>query len=159
MEIREATPEDLDAIADVWERVAAERIYIGAEPPLDRTARVAKWSRRYVEEGRGTMLVAEIDGDVIGSASVTGSGLYDLGMAVLREYRRQGIGTALLEAAVAWARDHGGYKMTLQVWPHNLGAIALYEKHGFEREGYLKRHYRRASGEIWDAVIMGLRLD
>ena len=29
----------------------------------------------------------------------------------------------------------------------------------FQREGYLTRHYRRRSGELWDAIIMGLRLD
>jgi RimJ/RimL family protein N-acetyltransferase len=49
--------------------------------------------------------------------------------------------------------------MALQVWPHNAAAIALYERFGFERECYLRRHYRRRSGELWDAIVMGLRLD
>ena len=50
------------------------------------------------------------------------------------------------------------HKIALQVWPHNEAAIALYERYGFEREGYLKRHWRRRSGELWDAVVMGLLL-
>ena len=36
-------------------------------------------------------------------------------------------------------------------------AIALYERFGFERGGCLRRHYRRRSGELWDAVMMGLQ--
>ena len=37
-------------------------------------------------------------------------------------------------------------------------ALALYRKFGFEQEGYLRSHYRRANGELWDAVVMGLLL-
>ncbi|MEP9394480.1 MULTISPECIES: GNAT family N-acetyltransferase [Gordonia] len=38
-------------------------------------------------------------------------------------------------------------------------AIALYEKFGCVAEGRLYRHYRRRSGELWDAIVMGLILD
>ena len=49
--------------------------------------------------------------------------------------------------------------MILQVWPHNEPAIWLYEKFGFEREGYRRAHYRRKTGDIWDVVEMGLLLN
>jgi len=29
---------------------------------------------------------------------------------------------------------------------------------GFQREGLLRRHYRRRNGELWDTVVMGLPL-
>jgi ribosomal protein S18 acetylase RimI-like enzyme len=45
--------------------------------------------------------------------------------------------------------------MSLEVWPHNEAAIALYQKVGFVEEGRKVRHYRRANGEIWDAILMG----
>ena len=41
----------------------------------------------------------------------------------------------------------------------NEAALALYERHGFVREGYLHRHYPRRTGEVWDAVVMGLVLE
>jgi ribosomal protein S18 acetylase RimI-like enzyme len=69
------------------------------------------------------------------------------------------VGTALLAEAVRRARAAGAHKIALQVWPHNAAAIALYERFGFQREGYLRRHYRRRSGELWDAVVMGLPLE
>ena len=59
-------------------------------------------------------------------------------------FRRQGVGRALLEAAVEWAPEHGVAKLELHVFPWNEAAIALYESFGFEREGFRKRHYLRA---------------
>jgi putative acetyltransferase len=44
------------------------------------------------------------------------------------------------------------------VFPHNLAALALYEKHGFVREGLFRSHVRRRTGEIWDSIPMGLLL-
>lgn len=64
-----------------------------------------------------------------------------------------------MDAAVGWARESGLHKLVLQVWPHNERARALYRKFGFVEEGYLRRHYRRRNGQLWDAVMMGLVLD
>jgi hypothetical protein len=44
-------------------------------------------------------------------------------------------------------------------WPDNEPVHRLYERFGFVQEGYLRRHHPRRSGEIWDAVVMGLVLD
>lgn len=79
-------------------------------------------------------------------------------MIVAADVRRGGVGSALLQAAIGWARAHGAHKVALQVWPHNDAGIGLYRKFGFEEEGHLRRHYRRQNGELWDAVIMGLAL-
>ena len=155
--VRPAEPEDLVAALDVLAAVAEERIYIGTEPPVDRDRRLEKW-RRILDDPKETMFVAEAQGEIVGNAGVEWTGVSDLGMAILPGWRGKGIGSALLEAAIGWAEANGSHKMELRVWPHNEAAIALYEKFGFEREGYLKRHYRRRSGEVWDCIIMGLQL-
>jgi ribosomal protein S18 acetylase RimI-like enzyme len=72
--------------------------------------------------------------------------------------RRRGVGSALLERAIAWARDARAHKIALEVFAHNDVARALYRKHGFVEEGRLRGHLRRASGAIWDAIPMGLLL-
>ena len=113
------------------------------------------------------VVLARKDGEVVGfalffhnfSTFLGKPGLYLEDLYVRPRWRGRGVGTALLAEAVDRARKAGCHKMALQVWPHNAAAIALYERFGFQREGYLTRHYRRRSGELWDAVIMGLRLD
>ncbi len=104
-------------------------------------------------------VVAEVDGRIVGQLGVSGEGRMEIGMWVAPEWRGKGVGTALMNAALDYARTHGAYKISLEVWPHNAAAIALYEKFGFEREGYLRKHWRRRNGELWDSVVMGLVLD
>ena len=45
--------------------------------------------------------------------------------------RRQGVGSALLDACRAYAKASGCYNLTLNVWAFNEGAIAFYQKNGF----------------------------
>jgi len=40
----------------------------------------------------------------------------------------------------------------------NTAAIALYRKDGFAGEGRRARQYRRASGDLWDTIMVGLLL-
>ena len=69
-------------------------------------------------------------------------------------------GRLLLDRALGWARARDDlHKVTLQVWPHNQAALALYRRAGFLVEGYRHAHWRRANGELWDVVEMGLVLD
>jgi RimJ/RimL family protein N-acetyltransferase len=52
----------------------------------------------------------------------------------------------------------GLHKLCLEVFAQNAAAIALYRKCGFAEEGRRARQYRRASGELWDTIMMGLLL-
>ena len=64
----------------------------------------------------------------------------------------------LIRAAIGWARDQGLHKLCLEVFAQNTAAIALYRKYGFVEEGRRVKHYRRANGELWDSLVMGLPL-
>jgi len=52
------------------------------------------------------------------------------------EYRRTGIGTAMLEHAMAQCREHGCYKVSLSADVKRDTAHRFYESLGFERHGY-----------------------
>jgi ribosomal protein S18 acetylase RimI-like enzyme len=79
-------------------------------------------------------------------------------MLVACGWRGRGVGSALLAAAIGWARSHGLHKLSLEVFAHNTAAITLYRKRGFVEEGRRARQYRRSSGELWDTIVMGLTL-
>jgi RimJ/RimL family protein N-acetyltransferase len=155
--IRQATAEDFDDWVELYVAVAAEGKWIGGESPVDRERRREVFERF---QDVGVILVAEIDGRFRGNLGLElSNGIAELGMLVEDGWRDQGIGTRLMAAGIAWARENGAHKMTLTVWPHNRSAIALYRKFGFVEEGLFRRHYRRRNGELWDAIAMGLVLD
>lgn len=152
-EVRPAIERDRVPLAVVFAAVAEERDGIATEPPVDIDARAASWTLE------GT-LVAVADGEVVGSVHVEASrfGFGELGMAVLREWRGRGVGSALLAAAIEWSRGQSLHKLILGVFPHNVAGIALYRKFGFVEEGRRVRQIRRQNGELWDVVEMGLLL-
>ncbi len=134
--------------------VAEERDGIATEPPVDVEARAASW----ILEG---VFVAVTGAEALGSVhvDVNRHGYGDIGMAVAREWRGRGVGSALLAAAIEWARERGLHKLSLSVFPHNAAAISLYRKFGFVEEGRRVKQMRRASGELWDVIDMGLLLN
>lgn len=156
--VRPSTEADFEDWFALFEEVASEGRWIGAESPLDREERRAVFVRT-LENPNAASFVAEADQRIVGNLGVTMSGgIAEFGMMIRDGYRGQGIGSALLEACLDWARSAMAHKVALSVWPHNVAAIALYKKFGFEIEGRLVQHYRRRSGELWDALLMGLIL-
>ncbi len=153
LEIRPARDDDRLPLAVIFAAVAEERDGIATEPPVDVEERAASWTLD------GT-LVAVADGEIVGSVHVDRSrhGFGEIAMAVAREWRGRGVGSALLAAAIEWGRERGLHKLSLGVFAHNAAAIALYRKFGFVEEGRRVKHYRRATGELWDALDMGLLL-
>jgi RimJ/RimL family protein N-acetyltransferase len=151
--IRLAAEADRYPLAVLFAAVAEERDGIAAEPPVD----VDRWARRW-ELDRTFVAVASCE--VVGELHVdpTPFGFGEVGMMVAAGWRGRGVGTALLAAGIDWARQHGLHKLSLGVFPGNEPALALYRKLGFVEEGRRVQHMRRASGELWDLIEMGLLL-
>jgi putative acetyltransferase len=153
VEVRPAEDRDRLPMAQLFAAVAEERDGIAAEPPVD----VEKWAGRWHLD---RTFVAVDAGEIVGLLHVdpTPFGYGELGMCVAADRRGQGVGSALMSAAIAWARAQGMHKISLAVFPHNVAAIALYRKFEFVDEGYRSKHMRRANGELWDLIEMGLAL-
>lgn len=58
-----------------------------------------------------------------------------ISMWVAPEVRGRGVGEALIDAVVEWARASGARRLLLDVGDHNRPAIALYARKGFEPNG------------------------
>ena len=151
--VRAAEEGDRRSLALLFAAVAEERDGIAAEPPIDVDQRAANWHLD------GTLVALAADG-VVGELRVdpSGFGFGEIGMMVAADWRGRGVGTALVAAAVEWARARGLHKLTLSVFPHNEAAVGLYRKFGFVEEGRRIRHIRRANGELWDLIEVGLLL-
>ena len=78
-----------------------------------------------------------------------------LGMGIIRDHRRQGIGTRLMELTIGAAKARGMERVELEVYASNVPAISLYEKRGFVHEG-VKRRARKIDGVYDDILVMAL---
>lgn len=153
VEIRPARDDDRRELAELFAAVAEERDGIAAEPPVD----VDVWAARFHLDG---MFAAVDGGRIVGTLHIdrTPFGFGEIGMFVAADCRDRGVGSALIAAAVDWAREQGLHKLVLGVFPHNDRAIALYRKFGFVDEGLRPKHIRRKNGDLWDLLEMGLLL-
>ena len=79
---------------------------------------------------------------------------YVTNIAVLPDYRRKGIASALLEQCISAAKQKNLSFVSLEVRKSNLAAIKLYEKFEFKIEGERKNFYECPKE---DAYIMTRR--
>jgi len=118
----------------------------------------APWSevsfRKEIKENRlAFYIVAEMSGRMVGYAglwSIVDEG-HITNVAVHPDFRRKGIGEALITVLLKHTLENGILSHTLEVRASNDPAISLYMKFGFEPAG-LRKNYYEDNGE--DAIIM-----
>ena len=129
---------------------------------IERDSFGAPWSAEEITKdvtagGNVYVAVAEADGEKAGYGEiriVAGEAqIYNI--AIAPEYRKQGIGEALLMHLIDAGKERGCSLVTLEVRAGNEAAMALYKKLGFREVVRRKRYYAKG-GE--DAVLMDLEL-
>lgn len=120
------------------------------------------WERRFAQSSPYMhVLVAELEGAVVGAAGLFPLGtnprmrhVRALGMSVDPSAQGCGVGHALMDALIGLADDYLGLtRIELEAYVDNDRALALYTRHGFQREGIARAcAFRR--GTYVDAVLM-----
>ena len=158
--VRRATTDDVGALIDL--DLASARHHAALDPGLYRVpdrAAVAAFLRRRLADPDREVLVAEVDGAVVGAVDVTlaeepdpGSivapmATADLGISVLETWRGRGIGHLLMAAAEATARSRGAERIILDMSAANVDALRFYRSLGFrDHELVLRRDFTDAEG-------------
>ena len=113
-----------------------------------REALTSPWSFGLLAETRRVAAGYLIGREVAGTGEV-------LNLVVAPEFRRRGIGGALLEAGLAALRRRKVDEVFLEVRESNISAQALYVGHGFRPVGQRAAYYRNPRE---DAVVLRLEL-
>jgi ribosomal protein S18 acetylase RimI-like enzyme len=163
IEIRPAIPGDASALIAHLKALAHEPGINIPLAPDEITLTVAEERDRlasFDDNPRAILLVAMRGGELLGELTIRGLSnrravqhVATLGMSVRADVRGQGVGGALLDAALDWAAEHGFTRVELYVYARNAPAIALYEKHGFLHEGR-RKHFIRDGEQFLDDLVM-----
>ncbi len=122
--------------------------HLGGAAELEKLCFSAPWSEDSLailckEGGVGYAAIGENDGTVLaygGMLTVLDEGQIT-NIATHPEYRRRGLGEAVVRALIEYGEQNGINVISLEVRESNVGAIALYEKLGFEKVGIRKNFY------------------
>ena len=158
---RLATPEDLHAVFTLYmhEKVVP---YLGYDPmPLEDFRPIYQ---EMVESGR--FFIYELDGRIAGFYRATRypgrvAHVACLGtLAVDPAFHGRGVALAMVSDAIEQLRAAGVKRIELYAESDNAPALRFYEKLGFEREGTLRKFYKRAGeADYIDDHLMALLLD
>ncbi len=139
------------------------RIERMTEAQLDEVARLEEncfahpWSRQSLEDELNNetslFFTATENGEVIGyiGMNVVIDEGYIFNAAVSRNYRNQGVGSALINELVTYGKKNNLCFLTLEVRASNENARSLYSKFGFIKVGERKDYYKEP---VENAILM-----
>jgi RimJ/RimL family protein N-acetyltransferase len=165
LKIREAVPDDAEQLIALVNRISAEPDSNLLLSPGEFKLTVEEERvvlNNYAASDNSVFFVAEIDDSIVGELTLQGGHRLanrhaaELGMAIDRAWRDQGIGSELMTRAISWAKGTGVlFRIELVVFERNARAIHLYQKNGFTLEGH-RRKVAYRNGEFIDDLIMAL---
>jgi len=139
VEIRPMRPLDVPAVLTILRESPEASLWTTASL-LETASKEGAWVARVNEQ---------VVGFVAGRSAADEFEIMNL--AVARSYRQRGVGSALVNTALAWSRAAGSLRTFLEVRASNSGAIAFYTRLEFEFSGRRPKYYQFPEE---DAVLM-----
>jgi phosphinothricin acetyltransferase len=158
LSIREANPDDVEAIARIYNQGIEDHATLETAPrsPDERGAWLAARGRRHP-------VIVAVDShtnQIVGWASLNQfnpraayDNVVDISVYVAREARGRGVGSRLLPELEVQARRIGYHKMVLAGFPWNTAGTRLYERCGFQVVGTYHEQ-GLLDGEWVDVILM-----
>lgn len=159
MIIRDASEADLPSIVGIFNAAIRSRISTAQLELVSVEGRLP-WFRQHSIESY-PLWVAEIDGEIVGWLSFHSfiprqayRGTVEIGVYIKGNFRRIGLGRALLEKAIVHSPSLGIKALVGCIFAHNGPSLALFAQLGFERWGFLPR-IAQVDDVARDLVIVG----
>jgi RimJ/RimL family protein N-acetyltransferase len=157
--VRNASVGDAETIVAVVSQVTSEVVYLLWDPTYYNVEVERNYIARANEKQNILILVAEEEGRIVGVGELKigdfrkNKHIADLGIAVVNEFRRLGVGTSLMKEMILWARKNRLEKICLSVFSTNKGAFSLYERFDFAVEAVRRRQFK-LNGVYVDEILM-----
>lgn len=163
-QIEPACPEDAEALLAYMKQIGGEsdNLTFGAEGLPITAEQERVYLQSMLDSEDDTQLIVRQGGAIIADASMQRfrrrmSHRAEVGISVVKEYWGMGIGSALMEAIISFAKERGIRQLNLEVRSDNERAIRLYEKFGFQKLVTFPAFFR-IDGRDVDFDLMNLDL-
>jgi phosphinothricin acetyltransferase len=159
MQARSATPEDAEAIAEIYNQGIEDRATL--ETRLRSAEDVQRWF-----DGAHPVVVVEDNGLIIAYAAMFAyrpnrecyAGVAEFSVYAARQARGRGAGRLAMEKLQAVAQQAGFWKLLSRVFPENTASLALLRSCGFREVGVYRKHGKQ-EGRLRDVVIVECLLE
>jgi L-amino acid N-acyltransferase YncA len=155
--VRKASEGDAEAVAHLLNGIVKEKEFSA----LNRLFTIEDEFEFFKSLGeREAVFVASVEGRVVGFLSLeiyhkalgSTEHVASVGTFVGKDFREKGVGSALLENAIAFARENGYEKVVAEIRKKNVLGIGLYRKYGFEEVGVFNNQVK-IDGEYDDIIV------
>lgn len=158
--MRAARMPDASVIASIYNEGIA-----GREATFETEPRHAADFHERLASGRYPLLVAELDGRLVGWAGLAAysereayAGITECSIYVASGARGRGVGTELCQRLTQEAAGRGLWKLVGKVFPENLACVRMLARCGFREVG-LHHHHGCLDGEWRDVLLVERLLD
>ena len=165
--IRKAVPKDAEEFLKYKNKIAGETDNASYGPgEFGMTVEQVQKNIHSLKDSKNSIIILGlIKKKIVSVANLSGGKrkrmehLTNLGITVRKPFWRQGIGNEMMKFLIDWAQQSKIIrKINLAVRNDNIGAIKLYEKFGFLKEGINSRSLQ-INEKFYDAKMMGLKID
>lgn len=161
MKIRDAAETDLPAIVEIYNAAIATRISTAQLEPVTVEQRLP-WFRAHSPDHHPIWVMEDdASGAIAGwfsfgpfNSRAAYRGTAEVSVYVHDDFLRRGVGRALMERAIARSPSLQLNALIGLIFGHNTPSLALFQRFGFERWGFLPRVARMEEVER-DLVIVG----
>jgi L-amino acid N-acyltransferase YncA len=159
--LRPLTREDKHALVAMFEPIGPDDFKIMRNDVRNREL-VGAWADN-VDYQRVFPLLAVVGDRIVGDATLhfrTGPGRHvaDVRIFLSKEFRRCGLGSAMLRALVDIARKSGLHQLVAEIVADQVKVISAFKQLGFEQRATYLDYFMMPDGETHDVAVLILSL-
>ena len=155
--LRPLTPKDRDALVALFSSLPAEELQYFRSNVADSEV-VAQWAEK-PDFASIFPLVAVVGDRIVGNSTLhLGKGytrhVAEIRIFLAKDFRRHGIGTAMIKAQIEIARKMGLHQVIAEIVESRPQVIHAFERLGFQRQFVWKDLFMTPEGDTLDMVVL-----
>jgi RimJ/RimL family protein N-acetyltransferase len=155
--VRPLVPQDKDALVALFKSLSSDELQYFRSSVVDASV-VAGWAEE-VDYSKVFPLVAVVGDHLVGNSTLhLGSGftrhIAEIRVFLVKEFRRRGIGSAMIKAQIEVARKIGLHQLVAEIVESRPQVVHAFEHLGFERQAVLRDQFMTPDGDTLDSIVM-----